>query len=191
MKLTKEYQHEPWIMTDKRLLIAVHNGWRWEPSPTRTGRAGVRGILVNPRLASSGVTVWKDGMLGNAAALPDYLSDLNAMARAVNKLNVNQLSLYLDALDKLCVPVHICPLSHQLAVVEATAAQRADAFLVAVGALKLADLVAATQAATQAEQDAFNKSLPGALLDAALDEAYGSHLADSAGDAPGRHFGPA
>lgn len=61
--------------------------------------------------------------------LPDYTRDLNAMAQAEAKLDVNRLALYADELDKLCVPQHICALTHWQAVAMATAAQRAEALL--------------------------------------------------------------
>ncbi len=64
------------------------------------------------------------------ARVPDYTRDLNAMHEAERHLgDVNQLNAYADALDKVCVPTHICSLTHWLAVVMATAAQRAEALL--------------------------------------------------------------
>lgn len=63
----------------------------------------------------------------------DYYEDLNAIHGAVQKLNINQLSDYLDHLDKVCVPVHICPTTHSLAVIEATAPQRCEALLKTLG----------------------------------------------------------
>lgn len=62
-----------------------------------------------------------------------YDEDLNAMHEAENRLDVNQLSEYADALDKICVPTHICSLTHWQAVTMANAAQRAEAFLRALG----------------------------------------------------------
>lgn len=66
--------------------------------------------------------------------LPDYCNDLNACQSFEMRLNVNQWAAYADALDKICVPTHICPLTHWQAVVCATAVQRCDAFLIAVSA---------------------------------------------------------
>lgn len=65
--------------------------------------------------------------------LPNYCGDLNAMHEAERTLDVNALSKYADELDRVCVPVHVCPLTHWHAVVMTTAAQRAEAFLRAVG----------------------------------------------------------
>lgn len=42
-------------------------------------------------------------------------------------MDVNQLSAYADALDKVCVPTHICPLTHWQAVTCASWQQRATA----------------------------------------------------------------
>ncbi len=65
---------------------------------------------------------------------PDYLRDLNAMHEAERHIgSINALSQYADELDKICVPTHICPLTHWQAVVMATAAQRAEAFLRTIG----------------------------------------------------------
>jgi len=61
--------------------------------------------------------------------MPDYTHDLNAMAEVEAKLGANRLALYADELDKLCVPQHICALTHWQAVAMATAAQRAEALL--------------------------------------------------------------
>lgn len=61
---------------------------------------------------------------------PDYLNDLNACHEMEKCLpDVNALARYADELDKLCVPVHICSLTHWQATVMATAAQRCEAFL--------------------------------------------------------------
>jgi hypothetical protein len=66
--------------------------------------------------------------------LPNYLNDLNAMHEAEKHLgSINALSDYADNLDKVCVETHICPLTHWQAVVMATAAQRAEAFLRTTG----------------------------------------------------------
>lgn len=70
---------------------------------------------------------------GELSPLPDYLNDLNAMHEAERTLDINQLSQYADELDKICVEVHICPLTHWSAVVCATASQRAEAFLKTIG----------------------------------------------------------
>lgn len=68
--------------------------------------------------------------------LLDYTTDLNAMHEAEKKLDTNQLSLYADKLDAVCVPTHSCPLTHWQAVAMATACQRAEAFLRTMGKWK-------------------------------------------------------
>jgi hypothetical protein len=67
--------------------------------------------------------------------VPNYTKDLNAMHEA-ERIGLNSselLSDYADILDKVCVPTHICCLTHWQSVVMATAAQRAEAFLKALG----------------------------------------------------------
>ncbi len=64
---------------------------------------------------------------------PDYLNDLNAMHEAVKTLNLNQWSDYMDTLYGIVQDPHICPTTHQLEWVEATAPQRAEAFLRTIG----------------------------------------------------------
>ncbi len=65
---------------------------------------------------------------------PDYTRDLNAMHEAEHHLaDVNQLNEYADQLDKVCVPTHICSLTHWQAVAMATAAQRCEALLRTIG----------------------------------------------------------
>jgi len=60
----------------------------------------------------------------------DPLNDLNATAEMERHLgDINNLSRYADELDKVCVPTHICSLTHWQATVMATASQRAEAFL--------------------------------------------------------------
>jgi hypothetical protein len=43
------------------------------------------------------------------------------------KLDINQLTPYADALDKVCVPIHICALTHWQAVIMSSWQQRATA----------------------------------------------------------------
>lgn len=62
-------------------------------------------------------------------AVPSYTTDLNACHELEKMLNSNELVAYLDALDAICVPVHICPTTHTQALVMATARQRCEAFL--------------------------------------------------------------
>lgn len=61
--------------------------------------------------------------------LPNYPDDLNAVHEAEKTLDINSLSRYADELEKVCVPVHICPLTHWQSVVMATALQRCEAFI--------------------------------------------------------------
>lgn len=56
------------------------------------------------------------------------VEDLNAIRFAAKTLDINELTEYADELDKICVPVHVCPLTHWLGVVESDSYQRAEAF---------------------------------------------------------------
>ena len=47
--------------------------------------------------------------------------------QAEEKLTVNELSIYADNLDAICVPTHICPLTHWQAVILSTWQQRLEA----------------------------------------------------------------
>ncbi len=72
--------------------------------------------------------------LASVNFLPAYLTDLNAMHEAEKHLwSSKMVSRYADELDKVCVPTHVCPLTHWQAVTMATAAQRAEAFLRTIG----------------------------------------------------------
>jgi len=71
---------------------------------------------------------WLDGDQFTDCRRGSIIDDLNAMAVAVQTLDINQLSRYADELDEICVQTHICPLTHWQAVVEAKPHQRADAF---------------------------------------------------------------
>jgi hypothetical protein len=65
--------------------------------------------------------------------VPNYLYDLNAMHRAEKKLTLVQWDEYLGILYSLVQDPHICSLTHAMAYVCATAAQRAEAFLRTLG----------------------------------------------------------
>jgi hypothetical protein len=67
--------------------------------------------------------------------LPDT-SSLDVLHEMEKRLDVNQLSEYADWLDKICVPTHICPLTHWQAVVMAEAPQRREALLRTLGLWK-------------------------------------------------------
>ena len=74
------------------------------------------------------------GSLGHRYALPNYLNDLNAMREAENRLNYYQLSTYEDMLVKVVNAGDSATWwyedsGYRLAVIRATAAQRAEAFL--------------------------------------------------------------
>jgi hypothetical protein len=115
-------------MTDqeKRIAIAEFCGWKRIRLGTQSKDDPEPRGWLPPRTND-----WRNGR----HELPKFTSDLNAMNEAELKLDVNQLNAYADALDKVCVPTHICALTHWASVVTADASQRATAFLIAIGKL--------------------------------------------------------
>jgi hypothetical protein len=111
-------------MTDQEIneAIALHLGWLRPEHPDcmkhKIGWSMPEKWWMDPK------TVLRFGH-----DIPNYCTDLNAMAQAVKVLDINDLCRYIDELDKICVPVHICHYTHWIAVVEASARQRAEAFL--------------------------------------------------------------
>lgn len=75
--------------------------------------------------------IWKGkaSNLGNNVGVRDteWLHIVNLIEQT--GMDVNQLSAYADALDKVCVPTHICPLTHWQAVTCASWQQRAQAMV--------------------------------------------------------------
>lgn len=121
----------------KRIKIAIACGWTWEV-PYNARKQQNR--LVGP---NGSCVVWKGWSLGGRL-LPDYLNDLNAMheaekalpphlwgdytmnLRAIIQRECNTEAHYLPGCERAC-------LIADLWFYHATAAQRADAFLLTVG----------------------------------------------------------
>ena len=68
--------------------------------------------------------------------LPHYDTSLDAMATAIETLQWNEIDAYLDALARIVDLQHGYRMELTLGVVNATAAQRLDAFLIAKGLAK-------------------------------------------------------
>ena len=76
------------------------------------------------------------GLRGSRDAFPDYLNDLNAMHEAEQKLWAKDWAMrhnFVDALARILNPVHGYREQSGEALLDATAAQRAEAFLRATG----------------------------------------------------------
>lgn len=117
-------------LEEKRTAIAEHCGWQM---------IHVQNRACYPENALCGKHKDRDPVpfSGGYAFVPFYLDDLNAMHEAEKHLgSINNIASYADELDKVCVPTHICPLTHWQATVMATASQRAEAFLKAIGKWK-------------------------------------------------------
>lgn len=105
------------------MAIAEACGWKWQEGtePTYGGTNTPRG-WINPKTGRCVI------------ALPDYLRDLNAIHEADSKLSANESSAYALELQKI---ISRDGKMGSLAIVElciyATASQRAEAFLKAIG----------------------------------------------------------
>jgi len=108
---------------EQQLAIAEFHGWKDVWLDGEDARGNPPSGISNPNVRLNYL-------------VPDYANDLNAMHEAEKRLNVNQLSEYADQMDKICVPVHICPLTHWSAVTMATAIQRSEALLRTIGKWK-------------------------------------------------------
>lgn len=65
-----------------------------------------------------------------SCGIPQYTTSLDAMAEAKACLgSIEALAKYADNLEKVCVPTHICSLTHWKSIVMATALQRSIAFI--------------------------------------------------------------
>lgn len=100
----------------KRIRIAEACGWGKSPQEKLWYALGC-GDFADPMIAG-----FRDG---HVAPLPDYFGDLNAIHEAENVLNDTQHSNYRGELLKVCLSLAdaLC----------ATAAQRAEAFGLALG----------------------------------------------------------
>ncbi len=120
MKLSELTQEQ------KRIKIAESCGWI-----KRTPWTNSQGWQVHEWEKNGMVT--EDGLSGHLECeLPDYLNDLNAMHEAEKTLDGAMLLAYYFELDEL---MERPPMVIRL--VMATAAQRADAFLLATGRAEL------------------------------------------------------
>lgn len=104
------------------------------PEAQRVAIAEWMGWNPNPHCYDEKIRLWrnegsKPPRTREFSELPDYPNDLNAIHEAEKRLSVNEWTPYLDHLDKICVPVHICPTTHAMACYCATAAQRCEALL--------------------------------------------------------------
>lgn len=115
--------------------LAGIEGWAWrkytyigQSSCSDSERVSLR--FVNVQAGKTRDYIIEDtsdkGPVKGKYGFPKYTEDLNAVHRVEEKLNVNQMSAYADALDKICVPVHICPLTHWHSVICSTAHQRTE-----------------------------------------------------------------
>jgi len=100
----------------QHIALAALDGWEHDP----LYNAGYGG-WSNPRLGQQ---------TSSCACPPDYLNDLNAIARLEDRLTPTQLALYDAELHRALYRSHMS-LRHQqrLPVVRATAGQRCEAIL--------------------------------------------------------------
>lgn len=79
---------------------------------------------------------WNDETQEATMVIPNYYGDLNAIATAERRLDHSQWNTYVTNLDMVCVPLDDRVITHSLAVICATAAQRAEALLRTIGKWK-------------------------------------------------------
>jgi hypothetical protein len=105
------------------------------PEQKRIAIAEACGIAVIPCTCTA--SPWKDA--ATSKHIPDYLNDLNAMASA-EKTVFGSSTLWLDfsiALMRVLECAEMSELDGMTCVLQSTAAQRADAFLIAIGRAEL------------------------------------------------------
>ena len=126
-------------MTPEEKRIAIVEACGWTKKEVLTGSFG------NPEKQVSRGLKWHDPN-GFQRDVPDYLNDLNAMAEAVKTLNCEQREVYTEHLRKIVQrdcrqPECYVPGAERAQLIspfwfyEATAAQRANAFLKTLGVL--------------------------------------------------------
>ncbi len=108
----------------QRIAIAEACGWR------RESDFPWNGLWYHPNAPQCG-----DGRYCDEEELPDYLSDLNACADMTKPLDAFQWEIYREELAEICTPLSQCRDKEQQYkfAMEATAAQRAEAFLRTIG----------------------------------------------------------
>lgn len=136
--------------TEQRIAIAEVCGWKWyRRLATGPWEAKPHRALYHPTIVPEYVAtlqpadmterqcneefIWREGMV------PDYPKDLNAMYDAEGVLTLEQLVAYAETLCSLTSSEETCDLNPSLAeynLLHATASQRAEAFLRAIGKWK-------------------------------------------------------
>jgi hypothetical protein len=119
----------------KRVKIAEACGWKWVPEFNSRKKEN---YLIPP--TGRHCVVWKDGLLGGNQP-PDYLNDLNAMHSTEKVLTERQRLQYIEEVGKIIrdelANSGLNPRAMEDREViyhhmHATAAQRADAFLLSL-----------------------------------------------------------
>lgn len=98
------------------------------PEQQRIAIAQIMGYTLG-----EGELYWLNYLGKVCSALPDYLYDLNVMHQAVKTLDNKQLEAYRLNLLKICTDDDLNNNPVVSSAVDATAAQRAEAFLKAIG----------------------------------------------------------
>ena len=106
-------------MTQEQQRIAIAEACGWKNC------AGDSGFTTRYKGTPSETTV--------RVTLPDYINDLNAMHEAVKMLNYDQRNKYLNILCELTREDEMDDVDGDFAWCDATASQRAEAFLKTLG----------------------------------------------------------
>jgi len=117
----------------QRIAIALACGWKWEDEYNKRKQ---KNTLIPPIFTGpfGTVTVWRGGGFGGESNLPNYPNDLNAMLDAFITLSPTNRIHFCDHLESVITgnAQYYRSDDHPL-VVNATASQRAEAFLKTIG----------------------------------------------------------
>ena len=116
--------HDEWeTLTDdeKRIKVARLCGWERKPSPRLKGPDG----------QWPWVNAW-GAFAYDTWALPDYLNDLNAMHEAVDSIGIDGEDFAVRLWQLVCAGKPLTDRAAMLMFCNATAAQRAEAFVAAM-----------------------------------------------------------
>ena len=112
-------------MTPEQQRIAIAEACGWKNVTLR--------IIKNVKHEGDDITV---GLWSDSGWIPDYLNDLNACHKMEKMLTYEQAELFEDELCDICKRLNDekeNPAPWRFAVVNATASQRAEAFLRTIG----------------------------------------------------------
>lgn len=118
-------------MTPEKQRIAIAEACGWKPQGSRTDYMG--GEVVHKETMYLSPNGYTYATPSNGFGFPDWLNDLNATHEAEKVLTDSQRRAYVDALGCVVNGLCGCDSDDEFYFVCATAAQRAEAFIKAIG----------------------------------------------------------